>query len=167
MERNFNQIVVTVVCCCVIRVLYERQCKRTSTVDFVGPCPPCPQMIAVRCYCGKRPPKPQRCSNKEWSCEATCNKLLACGKHKCAQSCHPNECLPCPKKSVQKCLCGARQKLQDCSLAVWQCDKVKYLLLRCTMLARYNFRNPINIHFLVSVEILSANIIVRSENFLS
>lgn len=91
---------------------------------FAGPCPPCPKTVNVSCYCGTKPLKLQRCSNKEWSCGSSCNKILACGKHKCSQPCHSGDCLPCPKKSVQRCLCGESQKLRECTSPIWQCDKV-------------------------------------------
>ncbi|XP_017781549.1 PREDICTED: NF-X1-type zinc finger protein NFXL1 [Nicrophorus vespilloides] len=96
-----------------------------------GPCPPCPVMVKVTCFCGHSEPKIQRCSNKEWSCSAPCNKLLSCGKHKCSQPCHAGDCLPCSKKSVQKCVCGSTQKLRDCSTPVWQCEKVCRKDLKC------------------------------------
>lgn len=84
-------------------------------------------MVKITCYCASKPPKMQRCSNKEWSCGSTCSKLLLCGKHKCVQSCHSGECLPCPKKSIQKCCCGTSQKLRDCFSPNWKCDKVPFL----------------------------------------
>lgn len=91
---------------------------------LVGPCPPCPVTVSVSCYCGSQPPRTQRCSKKEWSCGHSCGKTLACGKHSCTDPCHPGECKPCPKKSIQKCLCKSQQKLRDCATPTWQCDKV-------------------------------------------
>ncbi|KAI4470848.1 nuclear transcription factor x-box binding 1 nfx1 [Holotrichia oblita] len=88
-----------------------------------GPCPPCPKTVNVSCYCGSKPAKPQRCSNKDWSCGSPCNKLRSCNKHRCIQPCHRGDCEPCPKKSVQKCICGLNQKLRDCASPIWQCEK--------------------------------------------
>uniref|UniRef100_A0A1A7ZVU2 Nuclear transcription factor, X-box binding-like 1 n=2 Tax=Nothobranchius TaxID=28779 RepID=A0A1A7ZVU2_NOTFU len=42
-----------------------------------GPCPPCPKMVSVSCMCGKAKPLPRRCSNKAWSCQQRCGKLLS------------------------------------------------------------------------------------------
>ncbi|XP_022903190.1 NF-X1-type zinc finger protein NFXL1 [Onthophagus taurus] len=96
-----------------------------------GPCPPCPITISSKCYCGSNPPKLQRCCNKEWSCGSKCNKLLTCDKHKCSELCHAGDCKPCPKKSIQKCLCGTSQKLRDCSTPIWQCEKICNKALTC------------------------------------
>lgn len=89
-----------------------------------GPCPPCPVVVRVTCYCRKQSPATQRCSSKEWSCGQPCGKPLKCGKHSCSDVCHAGECSACPKKSIQKCLCKSQQKLRDCATPVWQCDKV-------------------------------------------
>lgn len=104
-----------------------KQQRNVVAVDhlfFVGPCPPCPKTVSVSCYCGSEKPKLQRCSKKEWSCGKPCEKPLLCGKHFCGQPCHAAGCKPCPKKSVQRCLCGAAQKLRDCASPIWQCEKV-------------------------------------------
>lgn len=96
-----------------------------------GPCPPCPVTVSVSCYCGSQLPRTQRCSKKEWSCSNPCGKTLVCGKHCCTEPCHPGECKPCPKKSIQKCLCKSQQKLRDCATPTWQCDKICYKPLEC------------------------------------
>ncbi|XP_056634026.1 NF-X1-type zinc finger protein NFXL1 [Diorhabda sublineata] len=96
-----------------------------------GPCPPCPVTVNLSCYCGSQPPRSQRCSRKEWSCNNVCGKPLSCNKHSCPNLCHPGECLPCPKKSVQKCICKSQQKLRECASPVWQCDKVCNKPLEC------------------------------------
>ncbi|KAF1381040.1 hypothetical protein PFLUV_G00170290 [Perca fluviatilis] len=56
-----------------------------------GPCPPCPKMVSVSCLCGKAKPLPRRCSNKAWSCQQQCNKLLPCKQHTCTQPCHTGD----------------------------------------------------------------------------
>ncbi|XP_050511644.1 NF-X1-type zinc finger protein NFXL1 [Diabrotica virgifera virgifera] len=96
-----------------------------------GPCPPCPVTVNVSCYCGRQQPRTQRCSKKEWSCNNVCDKPLECNKHNCPNPCHPGECQPCPKKSIQKCICKAQQKLRECASPVWQCDKVCNKPLEC------------------------------------
>lgn len=96
-----------------------------------GPCPPCPATVKVGCYCGSQPPTMKRCSNKGWSCGNQCEQTLSCEKHNCSDLCHPGECQPCNKKSIQKCMCGRQQKLRDCATPIWQCEKVCGKLLDC------------------------------------
>ncbi|CAH0546976.1 unnamed protein product [Brassicogethes aeneus] len=96
-----------------------------------GPCPPCPVTVNVTCFCGSQPPRTQRCSKKEWSCNNKCGKLLSCEKHTCADVCHSGDCKACPKKSIQKCMCKAQQKLRDCASPLWQCEKVCNKPLEC------------------------------------
>lgn len=94
--------------------------------SLIGPCPPCPKTVKTNCHCGKQGPKPQRCSNKYWSCNAKCDKPLVCNKHHCEEICHPGDCPPCREESVQKCKCGAKQRKQPCTTPVWQCEKVQH-----------------------------------------
>lgn len=89
-----------------------------------GPCPPCPVTVNVTCFCGTQPPSTKRCSNKGWSCGCRCGKPLSCDKHTCSDPCHPGDCQPCSKKSIQKCMCGHQQKLRDCASPIWQCEKI-------------------------------------------
>nr|CAH7743895.1 unnamed protein product [Callosobruchus chinensis] len=89
-----------------------------------GPCPPCPATVSVTCYCESQAPQTRRCSNREWSCGNKCGKLLSCNKHSCSEPCHPGGCKPCPKKSIQRCICKSEQKLRDCAEPIWQCNKV-------------------------------------------
>lgn len=89
-----------------------------------GPCPPCPVTVNAKCYCGAKPPRLQRCSDKYWSCGGSCGKLLECSKHYCDDPCHGGDCKPCTKKSIQKCNCRSQAKLRDCSSPEWQCEKV-------------------------------------------
>ncbi|XP_070785533.1 NF-X1-type zinc finger protein NFXL1 [Enoplosus armatus] len=95
-----------------------------------GPCPPCPKMVAVSCMCGKAKPLPRRCSNKAWSCQQQCSKLLPCKQHTCTQPCH-TECAPCPRVSVQKCVCGREKAERPCTSPQWNCQQVCGCLLSC------------------------------------
>uniref|UniRef100_A0A3P8TRS1 Nuclear transcription factor, X-box binding like 1 n=1 Tax=Amphiprion percula TaxID=161767 RepID=A0A3P8TRS1_AMPPE len=88
-----------------------------------GPCPPCPKMVSVACMCGKAKPLPRRCSNKAWSCQQQCGKLLPCRQHTCSQTCH-TECRPCPRVSVQSCVCGRQKAERPCSSPQWNCQQV-------------------------------------------
>lgn len=100
--------------------------KNLSIINivFTGPCPPCPKTVQTYCYCSKEGPKHQRCSNKLWSCNSQCGKPLLCKKHFCGQSCHPGDCPPCDKESIQSCNCGFKKRKQPCFSPVWQCEKV-------------------------------------------
>lgn len=94
------------------------------TLCHPGPCPPCPKMVSTKCHCGKLGPESRRCSNKQWSCSNTCGRPLSCRIHKCEQTCHANECMPCLKTSVQFCKCKKTPKEISCSTGAWMCDKV-------------------------------------------
>lgn len=89
-----------------------------------GPCPPCPSMVQSKCYCGSQPAQTRRCSAKAWSCGKPCGGLLRCGQHTCEEPCHADECKPCPRQSLQPCLCGSGKKKRFCADPTWQCDKV-------------------------------------------
>uniref|UniRef100_A0A1A8J6L8 Nuclear transcription factor, X-box binding-like 1 n=1 Tax=Nothobranchius kuhntae TaxID=321403 RepID=A0A1A8J6L8_NOTKU len=95
-----------------------------------GPCPPCPKMVSVSCMCGKAKPLPRRCSNKAWSCQQRCGKLLSCKQHTCSQPCHP-ECSPCPRVSFQRCVCGRQTSERPCSSPRWTCQQVCGAPLTC------------------------------------
>uniref|UniRef100_A0A3B4F7X3 Nuclear transcription factor, X-box binding like 1 n=1 Tax=Pundamilia nyererei TaxID=303518 RepID=A0A3B4F7X3_9CICH len=104
--------------------------KFTLTLCVSGPCPPCPKMVSVSCLCGKAQPLPRRCSNKAWSCQQPCGKLLLCKQHKCSQPCH-TECAPCPRVSVQKCVCGREKAERPCASPRWTCQQVCGAPLSC------------------------------------
>ena len=36
------------------------------------------------------------------------------------------ECKPCPRVSVQQCVCGGRQTERPCASPRWQCDQVTF-----------------------------------------
>lgn len=38
------------------------------------------------------------------------------------------DCLPCPRVSKQRCLCGGKVAERLCASPTWQCDVVSYLL---------------------------------------
>ncbi|CDQ92663.1 unnamed protein product [Oncorhynchus mykiss] len=92
-----------------------------------GPCPPCPKMVSVSCMCSKAMPVPRRCSNKPWSCQKTCGKTLPCKQHACNNSCHSGVCEPCPRVSVQRCVCGQEEAERQCASPVWHCQQVTHL----------------------------------------
>nr|XP_060634470.1 NF-X1-type zinc finger protein NFXL1 [Anolis sagrei ordinatus] len=96
-----------------------------------GPCPPCPKMVTVTCYCKKAKPVPRRCSTKEWSCQLPCGRRLPCGQHNCEKPCHPGNCQPCPRISKQRCVCGKQVAERLCASPLWQCDQVCGKTLPC------------------------------------
>ena len=98
--------------------------KNLHLLFVLGPCPPCPQTVSVTCFCAKSPVQVRRCSSKAWSCGKKCSNQLSCLEHKCEVICHSGPCPPCPKKSSQKCLCGARKEERPCHAIEFQCDKV-------------------------------------------
>jgi NF-X1-type zinc finger protein NFXL1 len=81
--------------------------------------------VLAACFCKKSKPLPKRCSDKLWSCASTCGGTLPCGKHKCEDNCHPDECEPCPRTSKQFCLCRSSSREQPCATPNWQCEKVQ------------------------------------------
>uniref|UniRef100_A0A8C5DGY7 NF-X1-type zinc finger protein NFXL1-like n=1 Tax=Gouania willdenowi TaxID=441366 RepID=A0A8C5DGY7_GOUWI len=95
-----------------------------------GPCPPCPKMVSVPCLCGKAKPLPRRCSNKAWSCQQQCGKLLSCQQHTCTQPCH-TVCAVCPRVSVQSCECGRERAERPCADPHWKCQQVCGAPLSC------------------------------------
>ncbi|XP_067117921.1 NF-X1-type zinc finger protein NFXL1 [Osmerus mordax] len=96
-----------------------------------GPCPPCPKMLSVSCMCTKATPLPRRCSNKAWSCQQRCDKILPCRQHTCTSLCHSGECQPCPRTSVQRCVCGREETQTQCASPVWYCQQVCGSPLSC------------------------------------
>ncbi|XP_048589157.1 NF-X1-type zinc finger protein NFXL1 isoform X2 [Nematostella vectensis] len=96
-----------------------------------GPCPPCPKTVRTRCHCGTQAPSVRRCGAKDWSCSRPCGKLLSCGHHSCQTPCHAGDCPPCPKESVQSCLCGKQESKRPCASPDWQCQKICGRTLSC------------------------------------
>lgn len=96
-----------------------------------GACPPCPQTVRVSCHCGQSSPTVKRCSAAAWTCGKTCGRALACGIHACALSCHPVDCAPCTKTSIQSCACRRTKEPRPCSTPVWKCGTPCGKLLAC------------------------------------
>ena len=98
--------------------------NKTEHYNLLGPCPPCPKMVTNSCYCSKSDKVSRRCSNKFWSCNKTCNKLLACKQHLCEKVCHGDMCGECLKTSIQFCKCKKKRKEVLCTQTNWNCDEV-------------------------------------------
>lgn len=97
-----------------------------------GPCPPCPKMVSLSCYCGNSNAVARRCSNKYWSCNKVCNRLLECKQHRCIKICHSSSCPDCTKTSIQYCICKKFQKEVLCTQTVWKCEEVILILFDLT-----------------------------------
>ena len=120
-----------------LRPWYSRDLDiRSSSLIFFflrpGPCPPCPQMLpAALCYC-RAQQSARRCGTRHYSCGALCNKLLACGIHRCPDICHQGDCLPCTKESAQSCVCGrVSARVVLCATPSFHCATPCGRLLAC------------------------------------
>jgi hypothetical protein len=104
------------------KYLYKCFPKFQLISGIAGACPPCPQTVRVSCYCGQSSPTVKRCSAATWACGKTCGRRLACGIHACALACHPGDCAPCAKTSIQSCACRRTKVL------IWRTKKMFWLL---------------------------------------
>jgi len=89
-------------------------CLKHECAAFCHPdlCQPCEVTYELLCYCGSET-KVVPCTegveeSHKFECGNVCNKVLSCGKHKCAQSCHPDGCMGGPflPEVVTHCPCG-------------------------------------------------------------
>lgn len=97
-----------------------------------GKCPPCEVEIPnLPCFCGKEK-KDRKCGEQNRrSCEAVCNKRLACGVHVCQKVCHEGECMPCNIQVTDlKCYCGKTEKTSKCGDR-FSCESVCSKPLNC------------------------------------
>ncbi|CAG8542480.1 2165_t:CDS:2 [Paraglomus occultum] len=95
-----------------------------ETSCHAGPCPPCDTIQMQHCYCGKST-REAKCGQGDavackdgsaerfgyYACEKLCDRLLACGVHRCESRCHPISAVePCPRDPslVTTCPCGKR-----------------------------------------------------------
>ncbi|CAG9761630.1 unnamed protein product [Ceutorhynchus assimilis] len=101
-----------------------------------GDCPPCKQMLRIKCHCGLTQPY---ISCSDWlnldkreqlqSCGNQCPKNYICG-HRCKSFCHSGDCPNadlCKKKTKVSCKCKRFKKEFPCEivrkgLAVIECD---------------------------------------------
>ncbi|XP_059063722.1 NF-X1-type zinc finger protein NFXL2 isoform X2 [Cryptomeria japonica] len=87
-----------------------------------GPCPPCPQLVKAKCFCGALSDV-RRCGLKFFSCNGPCSRPLTCGLHRCEDKCHDGPCRPCQKKGVYRCKCGKLEKECSCSESEFRCER--------------------------------------------
>ncbi|BFI43214.1 NF-X1-type zinc finger protein NFXL1 [Marchantia polymorpha subsp. ruderalis] len=86
-----------------------------------GPCPPCPQLVRVSCFCGAKS-EVRRCGRSKFSCESPCRKTLACRKHVCEGNCHDGDCAPCTKTDKYSCQCKKEVAVRPCVDSVFRCE---------------------------------------------
>ncbi|KAF8872738.1 hypothetical protein BD779DRAFT_1613762 [Infundibulicybe gibba] len=86
-----------------------------------GPCPPCQVTTQLHCYCPRQKPLMIRCGvdqgqGRDLSCGEPCQRMLACGKHKCEKPCHKGSCDSCAVVDQAKCWCGKVEKEVGCGV---------------------------------------------------
>ncbi|XP_057979684.1 NF-X1-type zinc finger protein NFXL2 [Malania oleifera] len=95
-----------------------------------GPCPSCPKLVKVRCFCGAVEDV-RRCGFKDFSCNGACRKLLDCGIHRCSETCHESLCPPCRERGIYRCRCGKREEERQCCERDFRCETPCERVLEC------------------------------------
>ncbi|KAM7499374.1 hypothetical protein LguiA_023788 [Lonicera macranthoides] len=96
-----------------------------------GECPPCRARGVYRCQCGKVEEE-RECCERNFRCDVPCERLLACGKHKCDRGCHLGNCGNCPLQGKRNCPCGKRvYEGIACDVVVPMCGATCDKKLRC------------------------------------
>ncbi|KAL3132442.1 hypothetical protein ABBQ32_008998 [Trebouxia sp. C0010 RCD-2024] len=96
---------------------------RCEKVCHEGACGGCPMEGPRLCPCGKVEYAGLACDEEAAPCGATCDKLLVCGRHRCAERCHPGPCTPLCRAMLNKgCACGKTHKLLPCH-ETFRCEK--------------------------------------------
>ncbi|ONK67921.1 uncharacterized protein A4U43_C05F5220 [Asparagus officinalis] len=80
-----------------------------------GECGECPLTGRRTCPCGKKEYKGVACDVEVPNCGSTCEKMLACGRHRCPERCHRGVCVETCRTVVMKgCRCGSLRKEVPC-----------------------------------------------------
>ncbi|XP_031617999.1 NF-X1-type zinc finger protein NFXL1 isoform X1 [Contarinia nasturtii] len=93
-------------------------------------CAPCTKKSQQKCVCGNRVQE-RDCNSLIWSCEKMCNKLYACGRHRCKVKCHSGDCGECPSGLLRSCPCGKETTQAPCTLDVEPCGNTCQKILKC------------------------------------
>ncbi|XP_050670768.1 protein shuttle craft [Leptidea sinapis] len=107
-----------------------------------GPCDPCQETVTQVCYCPAAKSRSVACTAEssregQWSCEASCARVLACGAHVCRRECHPPPCDACPLRpgNVPTCPCGNTRlksgERKSCTDPIPLCDNICAKPLEC------------------------------------
>ena len=94
------------------------------------------------------------CTEDVPTCGGTCDKPLACGRHKCTQQCHTGSCGVCRQLVTKTCRCGKREKNVLCSQE-FLCE-VKCLKMR--QCERHPCKRKVSLELLVYNKLLLSNI---------
>ncbi|GBG58949.1 hypothetical protein CBR_g24300 [Chara braunii] len=119
----------------------NHRCERFCHPGPCGDCRLLPSLL-LRCPCGKEEIKNllggmdrKGCLDPVPTCEGVCEKLLACGKHRCEQTCHNGACPPCEVPMEQKCRCVLAVRIVPCFQldvgTVFTCDRKCGKLKNC------------------------------------
>ncbi|XP_059627974.1 NF-X1-type zinc finger protein NFXL2 isoform X2 [Cornus florida] len=104
---------------------------RCKEICHEGQCPPCRARGVYRCQCGKVEEE-RECFDRNFRCEAPCEKSLDCGKHLCSRGCHSGECGKCPLQGKRACPCGKRAyEGMACDVLVPLCGGTCDKMLSC------------------------------------
>lgn len=95
--------------------------------------------VTRECKCGKAKFQVKCSSTRVPICDRACEKMLACGKHKCEQICHAGECAPCNVDVEQTCSCHGTRRTVKCGskdhlafpLGIYECESVCGKELAC------------------------------------
>lgn len=79
-----------------------------------GPCATCHAMVTRQCGCGRTKKTMQCCQKDEPLCSEVCDKVLACGVHRCTLICHTGDCERCEDQVEHRCHCGKDKKQVPC-----------------------------------------------------
>jgi len=85
------------------------------------------------------------CTEDVPTCGGTCDKPLACGRHKCTQQCHTGSCGVCRQVVTKTCRCGKREKNVLCSQG-FLCE-VKCLKMR--QCERHPCKRKVSLEYIV------------------
>ncbi|XP_002987702.2 NF-X1-type zinc finger protein NFXL2 [Selaginella moellendorffii] len=95
----------------------ELSCKKhvCGKQCHAGACGECELQGRRTCACGKEAYKDLACDVKVPTCGSTCEKLLACGLHRCPERCHAGSCVGTCRVLINKrCRCGSTVKEVPC-----------------------------------------------------
>lgn len=101
-----------------------------------GPCPACQSSVERSCGCGKETRTLQCHQVVKILCGAICGKIMACGVHKCQETCHMGACPECEEEREHECYCGKHRKTVICSqenndVVQYECGEVCGRELSC------------------------------------
>ncbi|EDQ88887.1 uncharacterized protein MONBRDRAFT_37362 [Monosiga brevicollis MX1] len=91
---------------------------RCEVTCHSGPCAPCAGQLQRACPCGKSTYPDLPCTETVPTCGSTCDRMLACGEHRCVRQCHYGDCGACMQTQQVSCRCGAQTKELACGTSL-------------------------------------------------